>query len=124
MKLNEYQEKAFYFAKYDYSDYPFLALTEEVGEVMGKLAKHVRKHSGKLAHAILDANEAYLEELGTEADKALHDDLKKELGDVLWQLSACCQELNLSLEEVAKANLDKLSDRDNRGVIVGEGDER
>ncbi|MCB0630469.1 MAG: nucleoside triphosphate pyrophosphohydrolase family protein [Saprospiraceae bacterium] len=37
--------------------------------------------------------------------------LKKELGDVLWYLSALCSGLGLSLEEVMQHNIDKLKAR-------------
>ena len=119
MELNDYQKEAMKFAKYSDVEYPFLALTEEVGEVMGKLAKFVRKESVSVSDAIIYANSSFDKET-----KGLKAGLKKELGDVLWQLQACCNELGLSLEDVAKSNLDKLSGRDERGTIVGEGDER
>lgn len=119
MKLNEYQNKAMAFAKYASPDYPFLALCEEAGEVSGKLAKYVRKNDCSAAEAIDEANQ----DVDTTAIE-LKINLKKELGDILWQLQACCHELGVNLEDVASENLEKLSDRNNRGVIVGEGDNR
>lgn len=119
MDLNEYQKKAAQYAKYMAKDYPFLALTEEVGEVSGKLAKYSRKNNCTLSSAIADAHGAH-----GASGTALREDLKKELGDVLWQLSACCVELGVTLEHIAQLNLDKLSDRAERGVIIGEGDKR
>ena len=50
--------------------------------------------------------------------------LKAELGDVLWYLAEVCTTHGISLEVVAAANLDKLQDRAERGVIQGDGDER
>ena len=50
--------------------------------------------------------------------------LKQELGDVLWYLAQICTELDLSLQEVAEANLAKLFSRLERGQISGEGDTR
>lgn len=119
MKLNEYQAQAMEFAKYRNNDYPFLALSEEVGEVSGKLAKYVRKNECSLATTVYDVNNG-----SCNNSIALRADLKKELGDVLWQLQACCSELGFSLEDVAQSNIDKLSGRSERGTIVGEGDER
>lgn len=119
MKLNDYQSQAMKFAKYKTNDYPFLALSEEVGEVMGKLAKRVRKSGDALPAIIHDVYSA-----SDEVSVELKHDLKKELGDVLWQLQACCSELGFSLEDVAQSNIDKLSGRSERGTIVGEGDER
>jgi len=50
--------------------------------------------------------------------------LKAELGDMLWYLAQICTELDISLEEVAEANLAKLLDRQARGKIKGDGDNR
>lgn len=122
MKLNEYQQKAMAFAKYETQDYPFLALVEEVGEAFGKLAKFNRKNGYSLS-CILE-NIINPDDFLSDKEMELKSDLKKELGDVLWQLQACCSELGFDLEEVAQANIDKLSGRDSRGTIVGEGDER
>lgn len=119
MNLNEYQARAIKFAKFKNNDYPFLALSEEAGEISGKLAKYVRKQQCSLSTAIYEATNG----CGNDAIQ-LREDLKKELGDLLWQVSACCYELGLSLSDAAYFNLDKLSDRDERGVIVGEGDNR
>ncbi len=45
---------------------------------------------------------------GHELDK---EHLKEELGDVLWYLAETASGLNLSLEEIAQYNLDKLHKR-------------
>ncbi len=50
--------------------------------------------------------------------------LKNELGDVLWYLTQICTELGLTLEEVAETNIAKLSSRQERGKIRGDGDNR
>jgi hypothetical protein len=47
-----------------------------------------------------------------------------EIGDTLWYMAALCRDLNLSLEEIAKRNLQKLADRKARNVIQGSGDKR
>ena len=104
------------FAAYNHADYPFLALGEEAGEVLGKLAKYVRKNSVNLTRAIDIAK--------TNTCPPLREDLKSELGDVLWQLTACCSELNINLNSLMHANIKKLMDRQARNVIVGEGDNR
>ncbi len=85
--------------------YPALGLTNEAGEVAGKIKKIFRDKAGVIGEADLQA-------------------LKSELGDVLWYLAQVCTELNLSLDEVAEANLAKLASRLERGQIGGEGDER
>lgn len=48
----------------------------------------------------------------------------KEIGDVLWYLSAACNELGVKLSEVAATNLEKLCDRGERNALQGSGDER
>jgi NTP pyrophosphatase (non-canonical NTP hydrolase) len=85
--------------------YPTLGLTNEAGEVAGKVKKICRDGQGRI----------------TDADR---QDLALELGDVLWYLSELCTRLGIRLEEVAAANIAKLSDRASRGVLGGEGDHR
>lgn len=101
MDFNTYAHRAIQYAQYENELYPFFALAEETGEFLGKIAKECR------------------------GDRVIGKDEKlKELGDILWQLNACCIQLDSSLGEVAKMNLDKLADRANRNVIKGNGDER
>jgi NTP pyrophosphatase (non-canonical NTP hydrolase) len=50
--------------------------------------------------------------------------LIKEIGDVLWYLSAACNELGISLSDAAVTNLRKLADRSERGKLQGSGDDR
>jgi NTP pyrophosphatase (non-canonical NTP hydrolase) len=85
--------------------YPTLGLVNEAGEVAGKVKKIFRDKNGLI---------------GEEDRQAL----KGELGDVLWYLTQICTELDLSLAEVAEANLEKLFSRLERGTIGGEGDIR
>ncbi len=85
--------------------YPTLGLTNEAGEVAGKVKKIFRDKDGQIS----------------EEDRQA---LKQELGDVLWYLAQICTELNLTLEEVAEANLEKLFSRQARNVIKGSGDNR
>jgi NTP pyrophosphatase (non-canonical NTP hydrolase) len=85
--------------------YPTLGLANEAGEVAGKVKKIFRDKGGQIG----------------EDDRQA---LKGELGDVLWYLTQICTELDLTLEEVARANLEKLFSRQERGQIRGEGDER
>jgi NTP pyrophosphatase (non-canonical NTP hydrolase) len=47
-----------------------------------------------------------------------------EIGDQLWYLAAKCQELGITLGEAAIRNLQKLSDRSERGALQGSGDDR
>lgn len=120
MKLNEYQEKAAEFAVYDTLDYPLLALGEEVGELQGKVAKYVRKDKTNAHEALCDAMDPVL----NDRPQVLRDSIAKEAGDVLWNLSNLLEDLNMTLEDVATANIEKLESRQKRNVICGEGDDR
>jgi len=112
MLLNLYQHNAKKFAKYEAPEYPFMGLSEEAGEVLGKIAKYIRKNGVTSGEAINNPTDD------------LVDQIKLELGDVLWMVSQCAEELGLSLEDVAESNINKLSGRLERGTICGEGDER
>ncbi len=85
--------------------YPTLGLTNEAGEVAGKVKKIFRDRGGVV----------------TDADR---EALTLELGDVLWYLAELCTRLDISLEDVAAANVAKLRDRRERGTLHGDGDYR
>ncbi|MBR3467944.1 MAG: hypothetical protein IKH15_12095 [Bacteroidales bacterium] len=52
------------------------------------------------------------------------EELRKEAGDILWQLSGLCTVMGWNLEEVAQQNLEKLASRKARNKIDGDGDNR
>lgn len=127
MDAREYQEQAHDFAQYGYNPmYAALGLAEESGEVLGKIAKFIRKHDGAEPEIDLDfAMENRLLTMSQIQDnRVLREDLKKELGDVLWMVAELCSTYGLDLGEVMSNNISKLTDRKNRGVIIGEGDNR
>jgi len=109
MELNEYQKQALVSALYpnlgENPIYPTLGLVGEAGEVAEKVKKVLRDKGG-------------------DFDQLSKEELKKEMGDVLWYLSQLSFELGFNLDEVAKANLSKLSSRLKRNKISGEGDNR
>lgn len=76
-------------------------LTAEVGELMGKFQKHFR------GDAPLTTT-----------------DIVKEIGDVLYYLSDLSTTLNLDLEKIAEANVEKLEARLAAKTIKGDGDDR
>jgi NTP pyrophosphatase (non-canonical NTP hydrolase) len=51
-------------------------------------------------------------------------DLGKELADVVWYVAVMAEELGLSLDELMRQNLEKIADRQSRGVLKGSGDNR
>jgi len=85
--------------------YPTLGLVNEAGELAGNVKKIFRDKQGQI---------------GEEERQAL----KGELGDVLWYLTQICTELDLTLEEVAEALIEKLFSRLEGGKIGGDGDNR
>lgn len=115
MTLNEYQERAMTTCteSSDNFSYMMLNLVGEVGELAGKIAKMIRKE-----HATVDENDIYINSHENIVE------LQKEAGDCLWQLSGLCSVMGWKLEDIGQQNLDKLADRQERNVIVGEGDNR
>jgi NTP pyrophosphatase (non-canonical NTP hydrolase) len=109
MNFSDYQTKSRKTANYPAIGhpviYPTLGLTNEAGEVAGKIKKIFRDKNGAIG----------------ETERAA---LQGELGDVLWYLAQVCTELDLSLNEVAEHNIEKLYSRLERGKIGGDGDNR
>ena len=109
MELNSYQDAARKTATYPdvgcNPTYPTLGLTGEAGEVADKVKKVIRDRGGVF-------------------DSATREAIKLELGDVLWYVAQLSSELGYDLNEVAEANLQKLSSRAARGRIGGSGDQR
>lgn len=108
MQINEYQNKAIETAIYGAGNaiiYPTLGLAGEAGEVADKVKKVLRDKNG-------------------EFSDETKEELKKEIGDILWYISALSRDLGFTLEEVAQTNLDKLASRKQRNVISGSGDNR
>lgn len=117
--IKYYQDQARKTAVYGYPDYPLAALAEEVGEVMGKLAKFGRKNNLPLYQVIECAADPY-----TDDQKKLREEVSKEMGDVIWQWVNLCHELNLNPAQVMADNIEKLQGRKERGTLEGSGDER
>ena len=104
--FNTYQFIALSTAKYPGKIvYPALGLCGEAGEVAEKVKKVLRDNDG-----------VFTDEIKLE--------IAKELGDVLWYISALSNDIGYSLEQVALMNNQKLISRKERGVISGEGDNR
>ncbi|WP_134738548.1 nucleoside triphosphate pyrophosphohydrolase family protein [Nocardioides sp. 503] len=109
MDLDDYQRAAMRTARDKDAPDEFmhlvLGLVGEAGEVAEKVKKLVRDKNSDLAH--LD-----------------RDDMAAELGDVLWYAAVLANFLDLSLNDVAQRNVDKLADRQRRAVLGGSGDNR
>lgn len=81
--------------------YPALGLSEEAGEVAGKIKKFLRGDG--------------------ELDK---QSVIKELGDVLWYTAKMAYDLGYTIEDVAKINIEKISLRKKTNTLKGSGDNR
>lgn len=81
-------------------EYTALGLASEAGEFAGKVKKAIR-----------DGNYN-------------SDAMAAELGDVLWYLARAAVELDISLSDIARDNVDKLKSRMKRNKIGGSGDDR
>jgi len=111
LSFRQYQKKSSSTAIYPKDKkviYPLLGLSGEVGECSEKFKKIIRDTEKNL----------------TELDEETKIEIEKELGDVLWYLSALASDLGLTLESIADKNLKKLNSRKKRGVLGGSGDNR
>ena len=101
-------------------NYTYMAegMVGEMGEFMSKVAKGVRKGKMKVS-----SNTLVILAAKQERPEIL-EGLKSELGDILWFVAGMASVMGWTLEEVAQGNVDKLADRQNRGVINGDGDKR
>lgn len=106
--------------------YVALKMNGEAGEFAEHVGKAMRDDDLlPLIFADVAANRtekvAYLD---TELFEKRRELLIKEIGDVLWYLSAACNELGIALSDAAFGNLEKLYDRTQRNALSGSGDER
>ncbi len=99
MNFEEYQTEASRTALYPRRmsnlEYPTLGLAGEAGEVANIVKKIQRDNEGVITDEI-------------------RGKLRDELGDVLWYISACADELGLTLDEIAAFNVNKLAKRHGR----------
>jgi len=104
MNLDQYQRSAMTFRLPTADrEYALLNLFAEAGEVAGKAAKHRRD--------------------GGDVDEYnMH--IKKELGDVMWQVAAVAKDHGFTLSQICEHNLEKLASRKKRDAIQGSGDLR
>jgi NTP pyrophosphatase (non-canonical NTP hydrolase) len=82
-----------------------LGLADEAGEVQSIFKKWIRDQ---------DADPAKLD----------RDNVKKELGDVLWYIAVIAHDLNIPLSDIAEYNIQKLASRKARNTLSGSGDDR
>jgi NTP pyrophosphatase (non-canonical NTP hydrolase) len=85
--------------------YPTLGLAGEAGEVANKVKKIFRDDNGVVRPERVE-------------------EIKKELGDVLWYLAQLSGEFGFALDDVARLNIDNLAARLEKGTLTGSGDAR
>ncbi len=90
MELNEYQKKAMR-TKGDEKEPLVIAALGLSGET-GEVNDHIKKYLGH----------------GHELDKGY---ITKELGDILWYIAYMAYTLDITLEDIANANITKLAER-------------
>lgn len=107
MKFNEFQDLA-RVTRLPTADafYAIINLAGEVGELCSKVAKRRRDFPD------VPLDDEYL------------DGIKKEAGDVLWQLAAVADDHGFTLDDAAETNLRKLKAREKAGTLNGSGDNR
>lgn len=112
--FDDYQEwaksKAVYIGESDIDFmYPILGLASEVGEFQAVFKRMLRGDFETMDHLY---------------ETSIRDQVKKELGDILWYLAMCAYECELSLSEIVEANKEKLESREKRNTLKGSGDDR
>jgi len=113
VEINRYAEKAVSTAVYPGQGeqkglmYATLGLCSETGELAEFIKKSVRDE-GKG---------------GDLVGKRL-EDVKDELGDIMWYWAAVCRELGVDCGEMLERNLLKLQGRKERGTLHGHGHDR
>lgn len=108
ISFDAYQVAAYALATYPRSmtiNYPALGLAGESGEVANKVKK------------------IYRDDGGTLTDER-REQIKKELGDVLWYVAAVATDIGVSLVDIAIENLANLTGRKTRDTLHGDGDNR
>ena len=81
-------------------EYLMIGLANEVGELLGKYKKQIRGDGSKFK------------------------EIRAELGDICWYLARLFDMYDITLVEALHENYIKLTDRKERGVIKGDGDNR
>ena len=105
MKFETYQAKAYKTANYNDPFYPWASLMVEAAELADLVAKPWLRGDG-----------------AGKFEPSNRDKIISEAGDVLWNLAAILTDCDISLEDVAKANIKKLERRSKDGTIQGSGD--
>lgn len=119
LTLNDYQERAMTtcMPTCENLSYMLLNLVGEVGEFSSKVAKHIRKEEAGIGSGDTPNQFYFTAKANFLTDRVA---LRKEAGDILWQLAGLCKVMGWDLEAVAQENLAKLAERAKNGTIAGD----
>lgn len=121
LTLNDYQARAMTtcMPTCENLSYMLLNLVGEVGEFSSKVAKHIRKEEAGIGSGDTPNQFYFTAKANFLTDRVA---LRKEAGDILWQLAGLCKVMGWDLEAVAQENIAKLAERAKNGTIAGNGD--
>jgi NTP pyrophosphatase (non-canonical NTP hydrolase) len=94
--LEEYSKFVDKTYKYSFDDYDLLYLSNGMGGEVGEAQNEIKKMYRLLKNTTLE-----------NAKEQKRDEIKKELGDVLWYLTAICNKMDISLTDIINENIDK-----------------
>lgn len=119
MEIKDYQQQAMTTCMHtsDNFSYMMLNLVGELGELASKVAKGIRKEN-----LVVRSNELHFNHDNPVDRVEFEKELKKEAGDLLWQLAGLCFTFGWDLEDIGEMNLAKLAARKVAGTIDGNGD--
>ena len=130
ISLSHYQEVVSKSAIYPGRD-SFVGLIYTAGKMVGEageLNEKVMKAMRDDPTIVLDYDEPNETGInitfGYLIDPERRNALRDELGDVLWYWVSTCRELGFTVDEIMIRNVEKLYDRQERGVLQGSGDNR
>lgn len=92
LEFNQYQRLANELMSKEAKNQPLLNAALGLAGESGEFADIIKKHLFQ----------------GHDLDK---EHLKEELGDILWYIAEACKGLDITLEEVARSNIEKLHQR-------------
>lgn len=106
MKFKEFHNSVKETAQYDKSNaviYPALGLSGETGETVDIVKKSIRYQKRGESFSLIQKD--------PKGDRDRTEDMKLELGDVLWYWCNLIHDLNMDPEEIMQMNYDKLHKR-------------
>ena len=100
-KFHEFVRKTY---KYDFGHGNLLYLSNGMGGEAGEVQNEVKK----LYRAL---NQGKVQDESNKEISLRKDNIKKEIGDVLWYLFAMANEIEVNIEEVIQINMNKNNDK-------------